>query len=81
MKLENIKDICAGLVDKSKAENFLENSVDNIELNANTFIEEFARENGLPAHTLSAFRWYFQSNDRLLEDGFIELQCKTNFKK
>ena len=43
--------------------------------------EDFAKENGLTAHTLSAYRWYFQSDDRLLEDGFIELQCKTNYFK
>ena len=30
-------------------------------------------------HTLSAYRWYFQSDDRLLEDGFVELRCNLNF--
>ncbi len=66
---------------KAKTENFLDHSVDDIEEAANKFVEEFAEEHGLTAHTLSAFRWYFQSDDHLLEDGFIELQCKTNFLK
>ena len=81
MKLDNIKDIRSGLLEKAKEEKFLEHTVDDIETEANRFVEEFAKENGLTAHTLSAYRWYFQSDDRLLEDGFIELRCKTNFLK
>ena len=81
MQIDNIKDICSGLLDKAKAEKFLENTVDDIEEEANKFVEEFAKEHGLTAHTLSAYRWYFQSSDRLLEDGFVELRCKTNFLK
>ena len=53
----------------------------NFRIERNKFVEEFAEENGLVAHTLSAYRWYFQSDDRLLEDGFVELRCKTNFLK
>jgi len=81
MQLDNIKDICSGLMDKAKAEKFLDHSVDDIEEESNNFVEGFAEENGLTAHTLSAFRWYFQNDDRLLEDGFVELCCKTNFLK
>ena len=81
MSLDNIKDIRSGLLEKAKEEKFLEHTVDDIEAEANRFVEEFAKENGLTAHTLSAYRWYFQSDDRLLEDGFIELRCKTNFLK
>ncbi len=79
MQIENIKDIRAGLIEKAKADKFLDHEVGDIEQQANKFVEGFAQENGLTAHTLSAFRWYFQSEDRLLEDGFIELRCKTNF--
>lgn len=79
MKLNNIKDIQSGLMVKAASEHFLEHSVDDIEAEANKFVEEFAKDNGLVAHTLSAFRWYFQSDDRLLEDGFVELRCKANF--
>ena len=79
MQLDSIKSVCSGLMDKAIADNFLEHSVDDIEEAANKFVEQFAKENGLTAHTLSAFRWYFQSDDRLLEDGFVELRCKTNF--
>ncbi len=55
MQLDNIKDICSGLMDKAKAEKFLDHSVDDIEEEANNFVEGFAEENGLTAHTLSAF--------------------------
>ena len=79
MQLDSIQNVCAGLMDKASAVHFLDHPVDDIEDEANKFVEEFAKENGLTAHTLSAFRWYFQSDDRLLEDGFIELRCKTNF--
>jgi hypothetical protein len=81
MQLDNIKDVCSGLMGEAKAEKFLDHSVDDIEEEANKFVEKFAEENGLTAHTLSAFRWYFQSDNRLLEDGFVELRCKTNFLK
>jgi len=81
MELDNIKSVCSGLTDKAKAEKYLEHTVDDIEKEANNFVETFAEENGLTAHTLSAYRWYFQSNNRLLEDGFVELRCKTNFLK
>lgn len=79
MQFNSIQNVCEGLMDKADAVHFLDHSVDDIEEEANKFVEEFAEENGLTAHTLSAFRWYFQSDDRLLEDGFIELRCKTNF--
>lgn len=81
MQLNNIKDVCSGLMDKAKAEEFLDHPVDDVEHEANKFVEKFAKENGLTAHTLSAFRWYFQSDNRLLEDGFVDLRCKTNFLK
>lgn len=81
MQLDNIKNVCSGLMEKARAEKFLDHPVDDIEEEANNFVEKFAEENGLTAHTLSAFRWYFQSDNRLLEDGFVELRCKTNFLK
>lgn len=79
MQVDSVKHICSGLVYKAKTEKFLDHSVKDIEGEANKFVEDFAKQHGLTAHTLSAFRWYFQSEDRLLEDGFIELRCKTNF--
>jgi hypothetical protein len=78
MKIESIKDICTGLTERAHADKFLERSVDDIEGGANKFVEKFATDNGLTAHTLSAFRWYFQSDSHLLEDGFVELRCKAN---
>jgi hypothetical protein len=63
---------------KAKTEHFLDRPVHDIEIQANRFVEDFAKENGLTAHTLSAFRWYFQSDKHLLEDGFIELRCETS---
>ena len=79
MQLDSVKKVCSGLMYKAKTEKFLDHSVDDIEHEANKFVEDYAEEHGLKAHTLSAFRWYFQSEDKLLEDGFIELRCKTNF--
>ena len=81
MQINSIDNVCSGLMEKARAENFLSYSVDDMENQANTFVESFARENGLTAHTLSAFRWYFQSGDRLLEDGFVELKCTKDFMK
>jgi len=81
MQLDNIKDVCSGLMDKAKAKKFLGHPVDDIKEEANKFVEKFAEENGLKAHTLSAYRWYFQSDNHLLEDGFVELRCKTSFLK
>ncbi len=81
MQTDNIKHICSGLMYKAKTEHFLEHPVRDIEKEANEFVEKFAEENGLTAHTLSAYRWYFQTDDRLLEDGFIELRCDTNLLK
>ena len=78
MKIENIKDVCSGLMEKANVDKFLGHSVDDIEAGANKFVEKFATDNGLTAHTLSAFKWYFQSDNYLLEDGFVELRCKTN---
>ncbi len=79
MQLDTIKDVCSGLMDKAKTEKFLEHPVDDVEEEANAFVEKFAEENGLTAHTASAFRWFFQSDNRLLEDGLVELRCKANF--
>jgi len=81
MQSHNIKDVCSGLMDKAVSERFFEHTVHDIEDEANKFVEKFAKENGLVAHTLSSFRWYFQSDNRLLEDGFVELHCKTKFLK
>lgn len=81
MQLNNIKDIRSALMDKAASEKLFEHTVDDIEKEANKFVENFAEENGLVAHTLSAFRWYFQSENRLLEDGFVELLCETKFLK
>ena len=81
MQLNNIKDIQGGLIDKATSGKFLAHTVDDIKGEANKFVNKFAEENGLVAHTLSAFRWYFQSDRRLLEEGFVELSCKTKFLK
>ncbi|MEM8843954.1 MAG: hypothetical protein AAGB35_02825 [Pseudomonadota bacterium] len=79
MHIYSIEHICSGLKHKARTENFLSYSVDDIETEANDFVETFARENGLTAHTLSAFRWSFESGDHLLADGFIELKCTRDF--
>lgn len=81
MQVDSVKKICSGLMYKAKTEHFLDHPVHDIEAEANRFVEEYAKDHGLTAHTLSAYRWYFQSEDRLLEDGFVELRCKTNFLK
>ena len=47
MQTDNIKDICSGLMNKAASEKFLEHTVDDVEEEANKFVEEFAEENGL----------------------------------
>jgi hypothetical protein len=79
MQLDRIKDVCSGLMYKAKAEKFLEHSINDIEVKVNFFVEEFAKENGLEVHFLPAYKWYFQSDSHLVEDGLVELHCKTNF--
>ena len=79
MQTDSIKHICSGLMYKAKTERFLDHPIGKVEKEANRFVEDFAKQNGLTAHTLSANRWYFQTDDRLLEDGFVELKCHKNF--
>lgn len=74
----NIEDLCTQLAERAGAKHFLDRPVDDIEIQANHFVQEFASENGLVAHTLGAFRWYFQSDDELVENGLIELRCNVN---
>ena len=78
MQNVTIEGLCNKLGAKAKDSHFFDKSVDGIEHTANYFVEKFARENGLDAHTLGALRWYFQSNDSLVEDGMIELRCRVN---
>lgn len=79
MQTDSVKNICSGLMHKAKTVHFLDHTVHDIEKDANEFVETFAKQHGLTAHTLSAYRWYFQSDKFLFEDGFIELRCETNF--
>ena len=81
MQTDSVKSICSGLMYKAKTEHFLDHSAYNIKKDANKFVENFAKEHGLTAHTLSASRWYFQSDKYLLEDGFVELLCESNIFK
>ena len=78
MQTLSIKEICTELQSKAKDSHFLDRTVDNIETDANNFVEWYARGRGLTAHTLGACRWYFQSDKYLVEDGLIELLCKVN---
>lgn len=78
MQTLSIKEICSELQSKAKESHFLDREVENIESNANNFVEWYARGRGLTAHTLGACRWYFQSDKYLVEDGLIELLCKVN---
>ncbi|MDW3094647.1 MAG: hypothetical protein R8G33_03135 [Gammaproteobacteria bacterium] len=73
-----IEDLCSKLENKAKDTHFLDKSVEGMEHCADYFVKKFAEENGLAAHTLGALRWYFQSDDALVEDGLIELQCHVN---
>ncbi len=78
MQTLSIKEICSELQSKAKNSHFLDRNVENIETDANKFVEWYARHRGLTAHTLGACRWYFQSEEYLIEDGLIELLCKVN---
>ena len=74
----NIEDLCTQLSDKAENIHFLDRPMNDVELQANNFVQGFAKEKGLVAHTLGAFRWYFQSDNELVESGLIELRCKIN---
>ena len=78
METLSIEQICAELQLKAKDSHFLDRDVDDIETNANNFVEWYARGRDLTAHTLGACRWYFQSDESLVEDGLVELLCKVN---
>jgi hypothetical protein len=78
MQTLSIEEICSELQSKAKESHFLDRKVENIEADANNFVEWYARGSGLTAHTLGACRWYFQSDKYLVEDGLIELLCKVN---
>lgn len=73
MQTDSVTNICSGLMNKAIAEHFLDHSILDIEKTANTFVYAFAKDNGLTAHNLSAFRWYFQSGSVLMEGGLVEL--------
>ena len=81
MKFKNIEDVCRHLMEKAKSSNFLQHSVDEVEHEANKFVEEFSKEHDMHSHTISPYRWYFQSKKHMFEDGVIELQCDSKFKK
>jgi len=74
----NIEQLCAELSNEAENAHFLDHSMDDIEVEANQFVQGFANERGLVAHTLGAFKWYFQSDNELVESGLIELRCKIN---
>jgi len=81
MQTDSVKSICSGLMYKAKTEHFLDHTASEISKEANKFVEDYAREHGLTAHTLSESRWYFQSDHYLLEDGFVELRCENKLLK
>jgi hypothetical protein len=81
MQFKNIKDICSSLMRKAKESNFLQLAANEIEPEANCFVDEFSKEHEMTAHTISPYRWYFQSNTRMFNDGVIELQCRTRLRK
>ncbi len=81
MEFKNIEDICNELMKKAKSEKFLQHSVDEIEHEANKFVENFSEEHEMYSHTISPYRWYFQSEKHLFKDGVIELHCDSKFRK
>lgn len=81
MEFNNIQDICKNLMDKAKSDKFLQHPVEEVEDEVNKFVEAFSMEHGMYSHTISPFRWNFESKKHMFEDGVIELKCDTHFKK
>ena len=81
MEFNNIEEICTELMNKAKSDKFLQHPVDAVEHEANKFVESFSTEHGMHSHTISPYRWYFQSENHLFKDGVVELECSSKFKK
>ena len=74
MQLDNIKSIRDSLHRRASDNNFYDNSEEDFERYANNFVDSFCAENGLTAHTVSPFRWNFESEKfGMIDDGVVEL--------
>lgn len=74
MKLDNIQAISNALNKFADDSGFFDSSADKINLEVYAFVNEFAKENGLTAHTVSPDRWWFASKEfGMIADGEVEL--------
>lgn len=80
MEFNNIQDICESLMERAREQNFLQHTSDEVELEANKFVESFSIEHEMHSHTISPYRWFFQSEKHIFEDGVIELKCNAHTK-
>ncbi len=80
MEFNNIQDICESLMERAREQKFLQHTSDEVEHEANQFVESFSTEHGMHSHTISPYRWFFQSDRHMFEDGVIELKCDTYSK-
>ncbi len=74
MKLDNIQAICDALNTFANDNNFFKKPAVEIDNAANDFVNQFAEQNGLKAHTVSPDRWWFASEEfGMISDGEVEL--------
>lgn len=71
---KDIEEVCEGLNEKARIDNFFVQNPSDIDHQANKFVDEFCSNNGMQAHTVSPSRWWFESPEHgMYEDGEIEL--------
>ncbi len=80
-KFANIEQISRALNDMAKNNSFFDKDPVKIDREANYFVNSFANENELKAHTVTPSRWWFESKEGMFEDGEIELQPMVEHAK
>ena len=77
-KIDSIEDICRELNHKANFDLFFTKEPVEIDDKANSFVNEFAKEHNLKAHTVTPSRWWFESDEKMFDDGQIELHPLVN---
>jgi hypothetical protein len=74
-KFKSAHEICIYLRSEARDEDLFDQSMDTIIDAANNFVESFAFNHGLKAHTVTPLVWRFDIKDtHAFEDGLIELR-------
>lgn len=77
-KFNDLEQICYELNSKANDELFFMGDPAEVDQKANEFVESFAKENELKSHTVTPSRWWFESSERMFDEGEIELHPLVN---